>query len=108
MKFQLGAEANFAASTLTAFQVDSSYSERSFDYLVPSAVTPNMLSMIALLCVTAAILCCVVPRKDAEPPEIGQLSYREGVALAAVSTGTTVVMGGLLGAIVISVFRLLV
>ena len=108
LKFQLGLEASFAASTLRAFESDRSYSTGATDYMVSSAIAPDLLSTVALLCVTAAILCSVIPIRDAEPPEISNLSYREAVALAAVSTALTVVVAGLLGFVVVSLFRLLI
>ena len=80
----------------------------TFDYALMNAIAPNLLSSIGLLCVTATIISCVAPTRDAEAPVVSKLSFRESVALAVMSMVMTLLMCGLLGAIAFAVIRLFI
>lgn len=106
----------FQASMLRSIQLSSlrqpgrsSFRDEAvFDYGLINAISPNLLSSVAILCVVAAIISCAVPTRDAEPPIITELSFRESVALTTITILLTTLFGATLGLIAFGILKLVV
>lgn len=102
ISFQNAFQVSFIRSSIQGRNGNQNF----FDYSLTNAISPNLLSSIAVLCVVATIVSCAVPTRDAEAPVISNLSFRESVALTMVSTVVTTLAGGVLGLIAFAIISL--
>jgi hypothetical protein len=104
----IGFQNGFQAASLKAFLSTSDRLSGTVDYMVLHAVSPNLLSSLALLCVVATIVNCVVPTRDAEAPTIAELSYPESIALTVMTMTMTTLVVAILGFAAFAVLSLFV